>query len=246
MTLNVKFCLPALLVALMVIRCGPNDGADSTAGTGERSSPDEDIPLAEEFDLKAYVLNFWATWCGPCRIEIPDLVKLRKSFRPEEVAIIGVATGENGPQRQVQQLLKTAAAEYDINYELFFDHDNALYAEWAQRESLFGVPSTLLFNSSGELRGKHLGVPIHDLYGGAYRNRYKICYPIFRQFDARTEEGAASDTVPLLLLQTCPRTSADVVLEYLLSVTFDQNLLELHDRRAVAQVLDHRLLRHHQ
>ncbi len=161
---NVKYCLPALLVALVIVGCGPNDGADSADGeTGERSQ-DKDVPLAEEFDLKAYrgkvvVLNFWATWCGPCRIEIPDLVKLRKSFRPEEVAIIGVATGENGPQQQVQQLLKTAAAKYHINYELFFDHDNALYAEWARRESLYGVPSTLLFNASGELRGKHLGVP---------------------------------------------------------------------------------------
>ena len=34
-----------------------------------------------------------------------------------------------------------------------------------------------------DLRARHLGVPVHDLYGGAYRDRYKICYPIFRQFD---------------------------------------------------------------
>ena len=35
-----------------------------------------------------------------------------------------------------------------------------------------------------DLRARHLGIPVHDLFGGAYRDRYKICYPIFRQFDA--------------------------------------------------------------
>ena len=155
-----KFCLPALLITLVFTGC---DDAVDDVSTGERS-PHADIPLAGEFDLKAYrgkvvVLNFWATWCGPCRIEIPALVKLRKSFKPEEVAIIGISTGEHGPQQRVQQLLKTAAAEYRINYQLYLDHDNALYAEWARRESLYGVPSTLLFDASGNLQGKHLGVP---------------------------------------------------------------------------------------
>ncbi len=157
-----KSYLPALLVALVVAGCRPSHDADG--GTDERS-PDAEIPLVGEFDLKTYrgkvvLLNFWATWCGPCRIEIPDLVKLRKSFKPEEVAIIGIATGERGSQRQVQKLLKTVAAEYDINYELYYDHDNALFYEWTERASLMGsLPSTLLFDASGELQGKHLGVP---------------------------------------------------------------------------------------
>ena len=156
-----KFCLPALLIALVFTGC-VDDVVD--VSTGERS-PHADVLLAGEFDLKAYrgkvvVLNFWATWCGPCRIEIPALVKLRKSFRPEEVAIIGVSTGERVPESRVQQLLKTFASEYDINYELYHDDDNSLFYEWAERASLMGaLPSTLLFDASGQLQGKHLGVP---------------------------------------------------------------------------------------
>ena len=155
-----KLTLTALLVALLASAC--RDGADDNA---YKRASDADIPLAEGFDLKSYrgkvvLLNFWATWCGPCRIEIPALVRLRKSFRPEEVAIIGIATGERGPQRQVQQLLKTVATQFDINYELFYDHDNGLFNDWAQRASLMGsLPSTLLFNARGELQSKHLGVP---------------------------------------------------------------------------------------
>ena len=151
--------LPIFVVLLLAVGCGSGEGSG-----GYERAPDADIPFAKELDLKAYrgkivVLNFWATWCGPCRIEIPDLVKLRKSFASDEVAIIGVATGEQGPPPRVQQELKATAAQYGINYELYLDHDGAMYSEWVRRESLFGVPSTLLFDAKGNLKGKHLGVP---------------------------------------------------------------------------------------
>ena len=158
-----RWPLPILLSVALLAGCRSSDGSEDAA-TATRA-PDADIPLVSEFDLKAYrgkvlVLNFWATWCGPCRIEIPALVKLRQSFRPQEVAIVGIATGEFGSVQQVQRSLKSFAAEYGIHYELFFDSDRALYDEWNERASLMqGVPSTLLFDASGEFRSKHLGVP---------------------------------------------------------------------------------------
>ena len=85
---------------------------------------------------------------------------MRKSFKPEDVAIIGISTGEYGAQPKVQRLLKEFTGDFGINYELYYAHDNSLFSAWARRESLMGaLPSTLLFDASGELRGKHLGVP---------------------------------------------------------------------------------------
>ena len=156
--------LAMLLSAAVLAGCSSSGGPEGARGATARDR-DAGIPLASEFDLTSYrgkvlVLNFWATWCGPCRIEIPALVKLRQSFSPEEVAIVGISTGERGSVQHVQQLLKSFAADFSINYDLFFDSDRVLYDTWSKRESLFGaVPATLVFDANGELRGKHLGVP---------------------------------------------------------------------------------------
>ena len=158
-----RWPLPILSSVALLAGCNSSDGSEEAA-TAARA-PDADIPLVSEFDLEAYrgkvlVLNFWATWCTPCRIETPALVKLRSSFRPEEVAIVGISTGEYGSEAQVQRLLKSFATEYGINYELYYDNKRELFDEWARRASLMGaLPSTLIFNASGEFRSKHLGVP---------------------------------------------------------------------------------------
>ena len=57
------------------------------------------------------VLNFWATWCPPCRMEIPQLIDLRKEVHPDELAIIGISDEDK------QELLEFAA-EKKINYTI--------------------------------------------------------------------------------------------------------------------------------
>src|SRR5438874_13094055 len=61
---------------------------------------------------KVTIVNFWATWCPPCRAEIPDLIALQAKYR-DQVQIIGVSQDETGPD-----VVRRFAAEQHVNYPI--------------------------------------------------------------------------------------------------------------------------------
>jgi cytochrome c biogenesis protein CcmG/thiol:disulfide interchange protein DsbE len=97
---------------------------------------------------KVVLVNFWATWCGPCRMEIPDLIKLQDKYR-DKLVIVGLSIDE-GPVDAVKAF---AAAEH-INYPVAVVND--------QTEKLFGgitsVPSTFIVNADGGIVQRHVGL----------------------------------------------------------------------------------------
>jgi thiol-disulfide isomerase/thioredoxin len=97
---------------------------------------------------KVVLLNFWATWCGPCRMEIPDLIKLQDRYR-DKLVIVGLSIDE-GPVDAV----KAFAAAEKINYPVAVVDD--------QTEKLFGgitsVPSTFVVNGNGGIVQRHVGL----------------------------------------------------------------------------------------
>jgi thiol-disulfide isomerase/thioredoxin len=68
-----------------------------------------------DFNDKVIVLDLWATWCGPCRLEIPHLVELSKEYAPKNVEVIGLTT-EN-PETH-EETVRAFAKEFKINYRL--------------------------------------------------------------------------------------------------------------------------------
>ena len=70
------------------------------------------VKLAD-FKGKVVLLNFWATWCPPCRAEIPDLVSLQQQYGPQGLVVIGVAMDEGGTAR-VRPFVKKFGIEYPV------------------------------------------------------------------------------------------------------------------------------------
>lgn len=97
----------------------------------------------------AVLLNVWATWCPPCRKEMPDLQALHEEFAPRGLRVIGVSIDAAGADDVVREFL----GEYGITYEIARDPDERI-------TSLFpapGVPITVLIDAEGTVVWRHLG-----------------------------------------------------------------------------------------
>jgi peroxiredoxin len=111
-----------------------------------------------QFRGKVVLLNFWGTWCGPCRKEIPDFVKLSEKYQKDGLEIVGV-TLTSGSAKKINAF----ADRWGINYTLLTDIDGnetqsvtALYGQ-ATGRSITGVPTTFLIDRDGYIRQKYVG-----------------------------------------------------------------------------------------
>jgi thiol-disulfide isomerase/thioredoxin len=96
---------------------------------------------------KVAIFNFWATWCPPCRAEIPDLVKLQEQYK-DQLIIIGVSSDE-GPTDAVSRF----AADYKINYPIVMETPELTRAF----PGIFALPTTFVVGPDLKLMQKHVG-----------------------------------------------------------------------------------------
>ncbi len=95
-------------------------------------------------DNKLIMVNYWATWCGPCVGEIPDLVKISKEYADKGFVIVGVLTGDDDTEGAKQFIADQEMTYPVVLPEAFFlDHSDGIYA----------IPTTMFFDSTGKLVG---------------------------------------------------------------------------------------------
>jgi len=102
------------------------------------------------------VLNFWATWCAPCRREMPLLDRLHRARAPEGLAVIGIDVDE--PAARVREFVDSLGINYPIWVDppagtTGFDSTRAVYTLTAS----VGLPTTLFIDRQGVVRFKYLG-----------------------------------------------------------------------------------------
>ena len=99
---------------------------------------------------RVILLNFWATWCGPCKVEIPDFVEVYNEYRDQGLVILGVLNLDDPSNDQ----LRAFATEYQMNYPVFRAHDD--FAE--ANGPVWGLPTTLVIDREGTICSKHMGL----------------------------------------------------------------------------------------
>jgi thiol-disulfide isomerase/thioredoxin len=98
---------------------------------------------------RVVLLNFWATWCGPCRMEIPWFVELQEKYREKGLRVVGVSVDDP------PEAMRPFAKEFKINYPLVVgqDRDDVQNAFGP----VFAVPITVIIGRDGKVCVKHIG-----------------------------------------------------------------------------------------
>jgi thiol-disulfide isomerase/thioredoxin len=124
---------------------GPAPAFSVTLVTGET------VDLAS-YRGKVVVLNFWATWCGPCKEEMPALQELAKA-NSDDVVVLGIAEPSDSRDE-----VTAFAADLDVTYPLAIDTgDNGPVGEVAGEYKIPGYPGTYFINANGDIVDAHFG-----------------------------------------------------------------------------------------
>ena len=103
------------------------------------------------------LINFWATWCGPCKRELPDLVALRDEYKDKNIKILGISVDRDG---DVLNLVHTFAVKANLAYPIVIDNGDLEQAFGGIR----GIPTSFFVNRKGEIVKKMIGLQTRETF----------------------------------------------------------------------------------
>ena len=159
------FFVAAIVAALLFVGFHAarrsSNGSDPLDPTG-KAAPDFTLQTLDGKNVtlsslrgKGVLLNFWATWCGPCKIEMPWFVELQKEYGPQGLQIVGVAMDDSSPQD-----IQTFVKEMGVNYPV-------LLGKEAVGQAYGGVdvlPTTFFIDRNGDIVAREFGLQSRSLF----------------------------------------------------------------------------------
>ncbi len=108
------------------------------------------LKLNKDLDKNGYVVNFWATWCVPCKKELPDLSILDKKLEKYKIDVLTISIDKKNIKDQIKFLLTNGA--YNLTH--FFDKEMNIF----RAMNLRGVPTTIIVDNTGTVLSKNEGI----------------------------------------------------------------------------------------
>lgn len=155
-----SFRLPALVVILFFAVFLSARGAEAKSPETMPhftlpSATDETVIDSNQHSGEVLLINFWATWCGPCREEIPSLIKLRNEHRKEGFEVIGISMDEGG-----RAMISMFSEKFAISYPI------AMGTPKVARSfgGIIGIPQSFLVDRQGKIVKSYAGLVDHDVF----------------------------------------------------------------------------------
>lgn len=115
----------------------------SAPGYAAKTLDGETVRLSEFEGKKAVLLNIWATWCEPCREEMPKLQKLYEEYQDDGLVVVGVSVDSKGQEESIRQFVKSVG----VTFPILHDPDKRVVPTF----QTIGTPESILINKSGEI-----------------------------------------------------------------------------------------------
>lgn len=157
------------LMLLLFSSCGAESADTSAKGVAagdaafeRKPAPDfvlqdaegRDVKLSE-FQGKVVLLNFWATWCGPCKIEMPWFVEFQRKYKDKGFSVLAVSLDEEG-----WDVVRPFAEDLKLNFPVVVG-DDALAEKFG---GIAALPTTFILDKQGNITTKHTGLVSRSEY----------------------------------------------------------------------------------
>ena len=150
-----------LLISIPLSACGEGDG--ESVMESALPNPEEFLPFkvttfkGETVELErlrgqVVVVNFWASWCGPCKVEARELEAVYKKYKERGVEFVGIAVDDT------DDAARAFIKKYNVTYPNAIDSDNSL----SRRYQIFAIPTTFVLDKDAVIRFKRRGAIMRE------------------------------------------------------------------------------------
>ncbi len=149
------FTMISLVILLAGCTGANTDGVSAQLAGDRRPFPEFrlnsiDGPKLDSKGLrgKVVLINFWASWCGPCRMETPALVELKEEYADKDFEIVGIAIDPEDKDE-----IHEFVSDLKVNYPVLYSDQNI-----ERQAGILGTPTSFLLDRDGYIVHKHIGV----------------------------------------------------------------------------------------
>lgn len=152
-TVTINLLIFCALLATIFSLASPATAANTMPDFALVSAEDGAVISSKDLHGKVLLINFFATWCPPCRQEIPDLIALQNKYGAQGFTVIGISTDQGGPE-----LLTKFMKKMKINYPVLLAAPDTPQ----NFGNIIGIPTNFLIDRSGNITKRYDGYADND------------------------------------------------------------------------------------